>query len=229
MPPFGTTDWNEIPYMHGYLTMNASDLVEILSPPKGNDLYANLAYDKEKMQYVKPGEVCDFGVKKGDNNMTKYEFMHDGFVATATPNTAEYIDTDDIGKLIAERDKARLDYVDVLRREHENEQKTKKAQTIKKVIFNPPATIVFWADGTKTVVKCQDDEAFFDPEKGLAMAFMKKMLGNKGNYYNTVDKWVHPYWQKEFDETCDWQTKFDEAAKALSAAFSDNKKGDEQS
>lgn len=59
---------------------------------------------------------------------------------------------------------------------------------IKNVIFNDPATIVFWEDGTKTVVKCENEE--FDKEKGLAMAFMKKMLGNKGRYFNEVKKWT---------------------------------------
>lgn len=62
---------------------------------------------------------------------------------------------------------------------------------IKNVIFNPPATIVFWEDGTKTVVKCQNE--IFDPEKGLAMAFMKNALGNKSNYFNTVKKWAEKY------------------------------------
>lgn len=53
----------------------------------------------------------------------------------------------------------------------------------KRVIFNPPATIVFWNDGTKTVVKTHDE--LFDWEKGLAMAICKKYLsGNKGRYYN---------------------------------------------
>ena len=60
---------------------------------------------------------------------------------------------------------------------------------IKDVIFNNPATIVFWTDGTKTVVKCQDDD-IFDPEKGLAMAISKKALGNKGNYCNEFKKWL---------------------------------------
>lgn len=60
---------------------------------------------------------------------------------------------------------------------------------ITKVIFNGPATIVFWSDGTKTVVKCDDDE-FFDREKGIAMAISKKALGNKGNYYNEFRKWI---------------------------------------
>lgn len=59
---------------------------------------------------------------------------------------------------------------------------------IKNVIFNDPATIVFWKDGTKTVVQAHNDE--FDPEKGLAMAIAKKALGNKGNYYTKIKKWL---------------------------------------
>lgn len=63
------------------------------------------------------------------------------------------------------------------------------------VIFNEPATIIFWADGTKTVVKAIYDE--FDPEKGLAMAIAKKALGNRGNYYNVIAKWMDEYLEKE--------------------------------
>ena len=60
---------------------------------------------------------------------------------------------------------------------------------IKNVIFNDPATIVFWEDGTKTVVKCQDGDEF-DPEKGLDMAIAKKAYGNKGSYCNKLKKWL---------------------------------------
>ncbi len=60
---------------------------------------------------------------------------------------------------------------------------------ITNVIYNDPATIVFWSDKTKTVVKCSDQE-IYDPEKGLAMCIAKKMLGNKGNYYNEIRKWL---------------------------------------
>lgn len=63
----------------------------------------------------------------------------------------------------------------------------KKLVEIDKVIFNDPATIVIWKDGTKTVVKAGKDE-YFDKEKGLAMAISKKVLGNEGNYYNTFKK-----------------------------------------
>ena len=61
--------------------------------------------------------------------------------------------------------------------------------TIKDVIYNGPATIVFWVDGSRTVVKCQEDDDY-DPEKGLAMAIAKKALGNKGNYCNIFKKWL---------------------------------------
>lgn len=61
---------------------------------------------------------------------------------------------------------------------------------IKKVIFNNPATIVFWRDGSKTIVKMNGKDKKFDPEKGLAMAIAKKCLGNEGNYYNTFTKFL---------------------------------------
>lgn len=58
------------------------------------------------------------------------------------------------------------------------------------VKFNKPATIVFWSDNTKTVVKC-DPMDKFDPEKGLAMAVSKKLLGNNtGKYYDIFKKWI---------------------------------------
>lgn len=67
----------------------------------------------------------------------------------------------------------------------------KMALEIKKVIFNNPATIVFWMDGTKTVVKAANED--FDPEKGLAMAIAKKALGNEGNYFNKIKEWTESY------------------------------------
>lgn len=61
---------------------------------------------------------------------------------------------------------------------------------INKVIFNYPATIVLWEDGTKTVVKCAKDEPY-DPEKGLSMCISKKALGRLV-YKPTFKKWVDP-------------------------------------
>lgn len=60
---------------------------------------------------------------------------------------------------------------------------------IKDVIFAPPATIVYWSDGSKTVVKCSEKDVF-DPEKGLAMAIAKRCGGNNGSYYKEIRHWV---------------------------------------
>ena len=70
---------------------------------------------------------------------------------------------------------------------------------IKNVVFNPPATIVFWTDNSKTVVKAENE--IFDPEKGLAMAIAKKALGNKGKYYETFKKWLPKTESKEESKT----------------------------
>lgn len=69
---------------------------------------------------------------------------------------------------------------------------------IEKVIFNDPATIVIWKDGSKTVVKAQDGETY-DPEKGLAMAICKKAMGNTRDYYITFKKYLKQ-WKKEHPE-----------------------------
>ena len=53
----------------------------------------------------------------------------------------------------------------------------------RKVIFNPPATIILWEDGTKTVVKC-DDEDYYEPATGVALCYMKKALGNTSRDLN---------------------------------------------
>lgn len=60
---------------------------------------------------------------------------------------------------------------------------------ITKVVFNNPATIVLWTDGTKTVVKCQGDDVY-SKETGLALCIAKKALGNKSNFNEVFKKWI---------------------------------------
>ena len=94
---------------------------------------------------------------------------------------------------------------------------------IKNVIFNDPATIVFWTDGTKTVVKCQEDDEF-DPEKGMTMAIATKVYGNKGSYCNVIKKWCEPYHEKQKEKNdlvariCDLGKKASAALAALDMA-----------
>lgn len=110
---------------------------------------------------------------------------------------------------------------------------------IKNVIFNPPATIVFWTDGTKTVVKTQNNEPF-DPEKGLAMAYFKKMHGNKGHYFEEIKKWTEKYEDQNTVKYTDddleamWSeyqknlTKFNATVLNHLAAKNDSTSGDDQ-
>lgn len=51
--------------------------------------------------------------------------------------------------------------------------------TPKKVIFNGPATVVMWQDGTKTVVKKTENDTD-DREKAVMLAIIKKACGSRG-------------------------------------------------
>ena len=75
------------------------------------------------------------------------------------------------------------------RREGNKTASATNTAAIKNVIFAPPATIVYWSDGSKTVVKCSEKDVF-DPEKGLAMAVAKRCGGNNGSYYKEIRNWV---------------------------------------
>lgn len=90
------------------------------------------------------------------------------------------------------------------------EDKPIAAYGIENVIFQNPATIVFWSDGTKTVVNCMDNAETkkkivdgkeviirkprkcdtYSKEAGLAMAIVKKWAGNNGNYNNIFRKFI---------------------------------------
>lgn len=86
---------------------------------------------------------------------------------------------------------------------------------VKKVIFNHPATIVFFEDGTKVVVKTKFGEVF-DYEKGLAMAICKKALGDA--YRSTFKKWV-PETKKDFHYDHGNAKSISVAAKDFSSAL----------
>ena len=66
----------------------------------------------------------------------------------------------------------------------------------KSPIFNPPATICYWTDGTKTIVKCQEEDTY-SPEAGLALCYMKKVLGNTSRDLN---KELHKYIPEEKED-----------------------------
>ena len=72
--------------------------------------------------------------------------------------------------------------------------------TVKEVIYNDPAVIVYWKDGTKTVATAQNEE--YDPEKGLAMCFAKKALGNSYKGMGRFKRLLKKALKKKPEEDC---------------------------
>ena len=85
--------------------------------------------------------------------------------------------------------------------------------TPKKVIFNDPATIVYWEDGSKTVVKCGPYD-IYDREKGFAMCVLKQLYGDK--FHAMLKKHVPQEETKEdSQEKVDYQAIFEKAANSI--------------
>lgn len=72
---------------------------------------------------------------------------------------------------------------------HKCKQSAVNPLEIKNVYFNYPVTVVIWNDGTKTIVRCSEND-FYDPEKGLAMAIVKKAYGNDNKFHKVFKKWI---------------------------------------
>ena len=113
------------------------------------------------------------------------------------------------------------------------EETNMTAASIKNVIFAPPATIVYWSDGSKTVVKCSEKDVF-DPEKGLAMAIAKRCGGHKGSYYKEIQNWVEksgkkytgkPYTENSSVENDALKTYIAQAKKSYETALEAAAKG----
>lgn len=99
-------------------------------------------------------------------------------------STSPWIETNNIGTALVEG--SCLSYInEAIGRLHT--VTIKYLPSIKKVIFNKPATIVIWGDNTKTVVKCADGEEYSE-EVGLAMCIAEKYCGNYSQFKKVVRK-----------------------------------------
>lgn len=68
-------------------------------------------------------------------------------------------------------------------------EKPRLIPEISRVIFNDPATIVIWKDGTKTVSKVSRCDKY-SPETGLMACISKKALGSKKQFRDTFKQWL---------------------------------------
>ena len=158
-----------------------------------------LIVDGEKYE-IKIDNFGQFGEQFHINCEDITDYRHDGsFYVTSNPRRS--------------LPKAYIDYVEKTGTPYVDAWRERYKFQIERVIYNPPATIVFWKDGTKSVVKCREDD-IFDPEKGLTMAIAKKVYGNKYDYYNTIRKWLKKY-----------EAKFDSNSEVIIPSFADMEKG----
>lgn len=76
-----------------------------------------------------------------------------------------------------------------------------------KIIYNPPATIVLWTDGTKTVVKCCEEDEY-NEYYGFLCALGKKMFGTNSHLKKLIDeKAERHYPEDEFSKQIEQLSK----------------------
>lgn len=168
---------------------------------KRNGCYPSTRYDERyresKETYSWDTEINGYFGKDDNMNFNNVKLLIDGQIY----NTHDVIVTENYGEFPLVEASAYLNHFNTTSAKipccgYNKFYRTPKTPTIENVIFNPPATIVFWSDKTKTVVKCDYEYEAYDPEKGIAMAIAKKLMGdNKGHYYE-----LFKHWRKKWDE-----------------------------
>ena len=155
--------------------------------------HVDCLYGIDSILYETPtGNLSDYYITIKEKNRHLKQFLNEYY------GHKQYFDTDSISDADLDCDatisKGMIKFLELwdnIKKPKELVSKgelTRMGFTIERVIFNDPATIVYWVDGEKTVVKCNGEK--FDPEKGLAMAICKKVMGNKGNYYDFFRKYL---------------------------------------
>lgn len=190
-------DCNIIRFYHDY----RPKILEVVYTNQLNYLYIGRNFDvlldvpckwyKEAKDRLKTGGLLSLGPIKINETDFLYAMMKETWVYGQWPeykcSYSDYFDTDVVfQKMINSLYNSR--YINEINNLSKEVANMDIRNNIKDVIFNGPATIIKWTDGTKTVVKCQEGDA--DPWVGMAMAISKKVLGNKGNFNEVFKKWI---------------------------------------
>lgn len=152
------------------------DFKDYIKSEKHNDAVDSLPYCFDSL-----GSVIDYAKKTIENSKKKPQPT--GF------DTIDYLN----GTLKKEPDK--VNYVDKMHDEYiKNCNKCEDhvirvIPAIDCVMYNNPFTVIHWTDNTKTTVKVMESETY-DPEKGFAMAVLKKLYGNNDDYYDNIRKYL---------------------------------------
>lgn len=86
-------------------------------------------------------------------------------------------------------------YEEAVRREEKRKKERNRLKNknlrelVKDIVFSGPCTIIFWSDGTKTMVRCTDED-YYDQEKGILACMAKKLFGNTHVYNDILKEYV---------------------------------------
>lgn len=141
-------------------------------------------YYDDETAYVDPDKISNhfdlFMTKERNNNMPPFSNL------TVNPYTFT----------ISSSDLRNINFSGSLEKETTKESEKKSeakaphyvpyAYKVKRIIYNDPATIVFWNDGTKTVVKRGENEKF-NKYTAFCAALAKKMYGNNSQVNKIVN------------------------------------------
>lgn len=91
-------------------------------------------------------------------------------------------------KMLNECSKARRDVHDYMQKDSEFTARIHRQFQFapKEIIYNDAATIVYWTDGTKTVVKCSENDVYSE-YSGFVAAVAKKMYGGANAINRLID------------------------------------------
>lgn len=185
------------------------DYVKFLEVIKANDVYLEIVifeppFFKYKSVFYKITGYDDF-VEYGELNWKYYGYCSKYVlqaIAQLDPESKEVISkmekrlANRVHKIIipdVNEEEKEMNYNNIPARVTDNHMKIRaaipiiKIPEISKVVFNNPATIVFWEDGTKTVVKCMEGQEF-NEYYGVACAIMKRFFGNNSKASAFVEK-----------------------------------------
>ena len=136
------------------------------------------------------GVVFD-GTQKLYNYRTRLNLMIDGRYDIVADNKKSYDNPVTIVCIRDEREVYNAGALRVITSAKLLDGTARPDDGVEKFIFNEEegVTVVIWKDGTKTIIRCQEGDTF-DKEKAIALCYMKKALGNRGSFNETLKKWT---------------------------------------
>lgn len=181
-------------YIHFPANGKTGKIKSILEFPNGNIYYCIKTFDGLFNVCIRECEVV--------SPMTSEEV-----IVSAYPHRA-YMDAISIRNYMNEDIRCTQEMMNTIGKMIHEKEERKMSMTPKKIMRNGPATIVFWEDGTKTVVKKMPSDKD-DIYAAFCAAFTKKYFGSNEKVKATVDSLCGPSKEEINDRVIKFNDEFD--------------------